>query len=202
MNLVHIPGPAVMGTNTFLLITEGHRAAAIDPAAPAERYRRELAAHGAALKAIFLTHGHYDHVGAAVRLAADTGADIYLDPADVKGDRLFPLSWQDAAFKPYPAGGTMALDELSFRFWHTPGHTPGSWCIYVEGLLFAGDTLFAGSCGRVDLAGGSREEMQASMALLKNLPLPDATRVFPGHGSFTTLGAERENNPYLQGLWL
>ena len=79
-------------------------------------------------------------------------------------------------------------------------HTPGGHCIYVEGLLFSGDTLFAGSCGRVDLDGGAPAEMRASLRLLKGLPLPDDTRVFPGHGAFTTLGEERRTNPYLAGL--
>lgn len=197
MQLIHIPGPAMMGTNTFLLITESGHAAAIDPAAPAQRYLAELAQRKATLRMIFLTHGHYDHVGAAKELAVRTGADVYLDHADLMGDRLFPLVQADGPFASYPAKGRLALDELNFRFWHTPGHTPGSWCIYVNGLLFTGDTLFAGSCGRVDLEGGVPEQMQKSLRLLRELPLPDETRVFPGHDAFTTLGEERAYNPYM-----
>ncbi len=200
MELLHIPGPAVMGTNTFLLFTDNGHAVAIDPAAPARRYLDALQAKNAQLRAIFLTHGHFDHVGGAVGLAEAAGAALYLDPADLRGDRLYPLSAADAPFLPYPADGTLTVDELNFRFYHTPGHTPGSRCIYVEGLLFSGDTLFAGSCGRVDLDGGVPAEMRASLRLLKTLPLPDDTRVFPGHGAFTTLGEERRTNPYLAGL--
>lgn len=199
MELLHIPGPVMMGTNTFLLFTEGGHAAAIDPAAPAGRYLDALNEKNAQLRAIFLTHGHYDHVGSAVALARATGAALYLDPRDLKGDRLFPLRAGDADFQPWPAGGALTLDELTFRFYHTPGHTPGSVCIYVEGLLFSGDTLFAGSCGRVDLDGGDPAAMRQSLLLLKNLPLPDDTRVFPGHDRFTTLGEERLTNYYLAG---
>lgn len=201
MELLHIPGPAVMGTNTFLLFTAGGHAVAIDPAGHPQDYLNALTGHDASLSAVFLTHGHYDHVGAVRALAAATGAPVYLDPADLKGDALFPLRAGDADFRPYPADGTLTVDELTFRFYHTPGHTPGSWCIYVEGLLFSGDTLFAGSCGRVDLDGGAPAAMRESLSMLKNLPLPDDTRVFPGHDRFTTLGAERLNNPFMQG-WL
>lgn len=204
MELLHIPGPVMMGTNTFLLFTAGGHAAAIDPAAPAGRYLDALKNKNAQLSVILLTHGHYDHVGGAVELARATGAALYLDPRDLKGDRLFPLRAGDADFKPWPAEGTLALDELTFRFYHTPGHTPGSVCIYVEGegLLFSGDTLFAGSCGRVDLEGGVPAAMRQSLKLLKNLPLPDDTKVFPGHDRFTTLGEERRTNYYMAGLGL
>ena len=81
----------------------------------------------------------------------------------------------------------------------TPGHTPGGVVIACGDRLFSGDTLFAGSCGRVDLPGGSPAEMQRSLALVADLPLPDETTVYPGHESFTTLGQERRSNPYLMG---
>lgn len=204
MELLHIPGPAILATNTFLLVTGGGHAAAIDPAAPARFYLDALREKNAQLSDIFLTHGHYDHVGGALELAKATGAALYIDPQDLRGKRLYPLRAGDADFKPWPAEGTLALDELTFRFYHTPGHTPGSICIYVEGegLLFSGDTLFAGSCGRTDFEAGDPAAMRQSLALLRDLPLPDDTRVFPGHDRFTTLGEERRSNPYMAGMYL
>ena len=90
---------------------------------------------------------------------------------------------------------------MTFRIWRTPGHTPGGVCLHTGNLLFCGDTLFAGSCGRVDLPGGDTAAMRRSLALLAGLPLPDATQVLPGHGELSTLGQERDTNPYLQGQW-
>ena len=121
-----------------------------------------------------------------------------MDPADAQGSQMFPLASSDQG---YPVSGEFTIDDLTFRCWHTPGHTPGSWCLWCDGVLFSGDTLFAGSCGRVDLPGGSARQMQASLSLLANLPLPDETTVCPGHEDFSTLGRERRTNPYLLGDW-
>lgn len=199
MQLLAIPGAAPLYTNTFLLLTEAGHGIAIDPAGEPQEYLDALARNGAALTHILLTHGHYDHVGAVRELKRKTGATLFLDPADRRGDAMFPLSSADEG---YPADGRLTVDELELQLWHTPGHTPGSWCIYCQGALFSGDTLFAGSCGRVDLPGGSAQQMRRSLSLLANLPLPDETRVYPGHESTTTLGRERKTNPYLLGEWL
>ncbi len=198
MELLSIPGPSPLWTNTFLIFTQTGHAIAVDPAASAQRYLDALAGHNAALTHILLTHGHYDHVGAVEELKRRTGAQVWIDPADAQGNSMFPLRGGDAA---YPAQGTFTIDELEFRCWHTPGHTKGSWCFWCGGHLFSGDTLFAGSCGRVDLPGGSAQQMRQSLSLLANLPLPDETRVYPGHESFTTLGQERRTNPYMLGEW-
>ena len=98
-------------------------------------------------------------------------------------------------------GRQVQIDELPLTVCHTPGHTPGGVCIACYGLLFSGDTLFAGSCGRTDFPGGSMQEMGKSLSLLAELPLPDATKVLPGHGEFSTLGQERRSNPYMNGAW-
>ena len=111
---------------------------------------------------------------------------------------MFPLASADAA---YPADGRLTVDELTFTVWRTPGHTPGSVCLYCNGYLFSGDTLFAGSCGRTDLPGGSTADMRRSLSLLAELPLPADTRVLPGHGEDTTLGEEKRHNPYMMGAW-
>ena len=134
-------------------------------------------------------------------LRRDTGARVYMDPADALGTDLYPLT-PDLIDSPWPAQGRLDVDELAFTVWHTPGHTPGGVCLYAEGCLFSGDTLFAGSCGRMDLPGGSMAELQKSLAAIAALPLPDETRVLPGHESFSTLGEERRHNPCLRGeLW-
>lgn len=201
MELMHIPGPWPLFTNSFLLFTAAGHAVAIDPAAGPELYRKAAAEHGAQLSHILLTHGHYDHVGAVAALRRDTGARVYMDPADALGTDLYPLT-PDLIDSPWPAQGRLDVDELAFTVWHTPGHTPGGVCLYAEGCLFSGDTLFAGSCGRMDLPGGSMAELQKSLAAIAALPLPDETRVLPGHESFSTLGEERRHNPCLRGeLW-
>ena len=196
MKLIHIPGPSPLYTNTFLIITAAKHAIAIDPAAPAARYLEAAKKEGAVLTHIFLTHGHYDHVGAVETLKKQTGAVVYLDPADCKGNTLFPLKTADAS---YQDNGELRVDELTFKTWHTPGHTKGGWCLYCDGYLFSGDTLFAGSCGRVDLEDGSAQEMMESLSKLAELPLPDETKVLPGHEGFSTLGEERRHNPYMRG---
>ena len=96
-------------------------------------------------------------------------------------------------------GDKVTVGDMEFDVMETPGHTVGSICFIGKDIIFSGDTLFAGSCGRVDLPGGSAADMQRSLALVADLPLPDETTVYPGHESFTTLGQERRSNPYLMG---
>lgn len=200
MKLIHISGPWPLCTNTFLVLTDAGHGVAVDPAAPVESYTKALAENHAELTHIFLTHGHYDHVGAVEALVAQTGAVVYIDPADRQGSQMFPLKPQMDC-RAWPQNGELQVDELTFRIWHTPGHSPGSVCIGCGGLLFSGDTLFAGSCGRVDLPGGSPAQMRQSLSLVAALPLSDETQVLPGHEGFSTLGQERKSNPYLLGDW-
>ena len=200
MNLKHITGPWPLCTNTFLLITAGGHGIAVDPAADPACYLAPLEQAGAKLTHIFLTHGHYDHVGAVAALRRRTGAKVYMDAADAKGDQMFPLT-PDLVDCSWPQDGVLTVDELTFRLWHTPGHSPGSVCLACGDKLFSGDTLFASSCGRVDLPGGDPAQMRRSLSMLAALPLPDETEVLPGHESFSTLGRERRSNPYLLGEW-
>ena len=173
MKLIHIHGVWPLYTNTFLLITAAGHAVVVDPAAEAETYLAQLKENNATLTDIFLTHGHYDHVGSVAALKKATGAKVHMDLADAKGDQMYPLT-PDLIDAPWPAGNSeYQVDELTFRIWHTPGHTPGGVVIACGDRLFSGDTLFAGSCGRVDLPGGSPAEMQRSLALVADLPLPD-----------------------------
>ena len=103
--------------------------------------------------------------------------------------------------KNWPANNELNIDGLTFKIYHTPGHTQGSVVLNCGNLLFSGDTLFAGSCGRTDMPGGSMRQMQESLSLLANLPLGDDTQVLPGHESFSTLWQERRTNPYIDGGW-
>ncbi|MBE5036352.1 MBL fold metallo-hydrolase [Subdoligranulum sp. DSM 109015] len=198
MNLIHITASAPLFTNTFLILTRADHGIVIDPAADASVYLRRIEQENARLTHILLTHGHYDHVGAVVELQQKTGAAVYVQPEDTNKAPMFPLPSIGQA---YPEDGILKIDELEFHIWRTPGHTPGSVCLYCDGVLFSGDTLFAGSCGRVDLPGGSAADMRNSLSLLAKLPLPGDTKVLPGHEYFSTLGEERRHNPYLLGEW-
>lgn len=194
MPAYHLTGPAPYFTNCFVLTTAQGHAAVIDPAAPAGQIAQVLEKSGAQLTHILLTHGHFDHVYSLAELCDTWRCQVYLDPADAKGSAQLPV---DFATLPYRDGGALQLDELTFTTWHTPGHTPGSWLLFCEGLLFCGDTLFAGSVGRTDLSGGDAAAQKKSLAKIRALPLPDDTQVLPGHGPFSTLGEEKKSNPYL-----
>lgn len=200
MNIQHIHGVPPLYTNTFLIVTNEKHGILIDAAAEPGVYLKALDEADATLTHILLTHGHYDHVGAVAALKKATGCKVYMDKADAQGSQLLPLT-PDVVTDEWPADGKLQIDELSLTVCHTPGHTPGGVCIVCYGLLFSGDTLFAGSCGRTDFPGGSMQEMGKSLSLLAELPLPDATKVLPGHGEFSTLGQERRSNPYMNGAW-
>lgn len=196
MKVQHILGAAPLYTNTFLLVTEQKHGILIDAAAEPDTYKKALAEQGATLTHILLTHGHYDHVGAVVALRRETGCKVYLDPADALGDALYPLKASDVD-EAWPASGSLTIDELTFTIYHTPGHTRGSVVLALGKLLFCGDTLFAGSCGRTDMPGGSGIQMQQSLSMLAESDLRNDMQVLPGHGEASTLGRERLSNPFM-----
>lgn len=200
MKIQHIPGLPPLYTNTFLIVTDAGHGILVDAAAAPRTYLDALQRENAVLTHILLTHGHYDHVGAVAALREQTGCKVYMDPADAAGSQMLPLS-RGLVDENWPEGDELTIDELTFRVYHTPGHTPGSVCLQCGGLLFSGDTLFAGSCGRTDLPGGSMAQMQKSLSMLAALPLADETQVLPGHEAFSTLGRERRDNPCLNGAW-
>ena len=200
MKIQHIPGLPPLYTNTFLIVTDAGHGILVDAAAAPRTYLDALQRENAVLTHILLTHGHYDHVGAVAALREQTGCKVYMDPADAAGSQMLPLS-RGLVDENWPEGDELTIDELTFRVYHTPGHTPGSVCLQCVGLLFSGDTLFAGSCGRTDLPGGSMAQMQKSLSMLAALPLADETQVLPGHEAFSTLGRERRGNPCLNGAW-
>jgi hydroxyacylglutathione hydrolase len=195
--LLRVTGP--VATNVHVLGDEQTREAiAIDTAIPSLQWiRDELAARDWTLKLIVSTHGHWDHIGDNAAVAAHTGADIAVHPLDRQ--RLLdpqPL-WAPFEIPPsVPAvdlaeGGEIRFGSIRLAVLHTPGHTEGSVCLLDanDGLLLSGDTLFAGSFGRVDLPGGSAEAMVESLDRLRGLD--DQLAVLPGHGPLTTIGRER-----------
>ena len=201
MKVTHILGAAPLYTNTFLIVTDQKHGILIDAAAEPETYKKALAEQGATLTHILLTHGHYDHVGAVAALRRETGCKVYLDPADALGNDLYPLKSSDID-EAWPVSDSLAIDELTFTVYHTPGHTPGSVVLALGKLLFCGDTLFAGSCGRTDMPGGSGIRMQQSLSMLAESDLRDDAQVLPGHGESSTLGPERRSNPFMtEGMY-
>ena len=182
-------------TNCYILRQEASsKCLIIDPGYEAGRILSVLQQKQLEPEAILLTHGHFDHVGAVQDLAAETDCDVYISEADLS---LPPMITNGKLYytHTYPVSGTLNLAGLTIRVLPTPGHTPGSVCLLVGDTMFAGDTLFQGSCGRTDLPGGSWEQIAASLKTLA--ALPGDYRVFPGHGGETTLDRERQSNPYL-----
>lgn len=180
-------------TNCYLVRQAGQtQCVLIDPGYAADFLLDTLNAKELELSAIALTHGHFDHVGAVRDLAAETGCLVYLSgdelslPPAITAGRLY---YTDLYTDRFTAAG------ISFTVLKTPGHTPGSVCLRTGSLLFSGDTLFAGSCGRTDLPGGNPANMRASLRLLA--AIPENLTVYPGHGEATTLDAEKRYNPYL-----
>lgn len=179
----------------------------IDPGDEIEEISAILKKHKLKVKQIVITHAHIDHVGGAMKLRKATGAPILLNQNDYA---LLKMLDVQAAWIGMAAPEKVEIDQslgqddsvtagsLSARVMHTPGHTEGSICLYFapQKLLIAGDTLFAGSIGRTDLPGGSYKKIIASLHD-RVLALPDETTVIPGHGPVTTIGEERESNPFL-----
>ena len=179
----------------------------IDPGDDIEGILALIREHNLQVKQIVVTHAHIDHVGGAMKLRAATAAPILLNQNDFA---LLEMLDAQAAWIGVEPPGKVVIDHslkqadlvkagsLTAEVIHTPGHTEGSTCLYfpAEKKLLAGDTLFAGSIGRTDLPGGSYEKILRSLHG-KVLALPDETIVVPGHGPLTTIGKERESNPFL-----
>ncbi len=188
-----------VGTNVHLLADERTgEAIAIDTAIPSLAWiSEELTTRSWTLKLIVSTHGHWDHIGDNAPLAAHTGADIGVHPLDAHRLTNPQPLWAPFEIPPsVPAvdlaeGGEIRFGSLRLGVLHTPGHTEGSVCLLAadDGLLFSGDTLFAGSFGRVDLPGGDAAALAESLARLGRLD--DSLAVLPGHGAATTIGRER-----------
>ena len=182
----------------------------VDPGDNVPEILSRLQKHGLTLRQIVVTHAHIDHVGGAAQLRKLTGAPVIMNQQDLG---LLGMMQMQAGWLGVPTpevappdasaedGLAVGLAMLPAQVLHTPGHTPGSICLLFhfndQHLLLAGDTLFAGSIGRTDLPGGDGQQILRSLRE-RLLVLPDATRVLPGHGPETTIGEERQSNPFLQ----
>ncbi len=198
-----VVGP--LQTNCYLIADpDSQQGAVIDPGDDPQRITAMIDDHQVEVVAILCTHGHPDHMEAAVQVAAATGLDeIYLHPADIKKMADSTGSQLSSALKPllteYDEGDQIMVGDLTIEVFPTPGHSPGSICLTIPPALFTGDTLFAGGVGRTDLPGGSSAELQASLRRIV-AAFPPETAIYPGHGPTSTLADQLASNPWLTDL--
>jgi hydroxyacylglutathione hydrolase len=189
---------------------QSREALVVDPGDEIGSVLRIVAKHGLTVKAIVITHAHIDHIGGAQKLKQATGAPVYMNLNDAELQKMMPVqaAWlgtptPEAVEIDVPAqdGDQLLVGATEVQVLYTPGHTQGSISLWMpaEGKLVAGDTLFRDSIGRTDLPGGDGRQILRSIHD-KLMPLPDETVVIPGHGENTTIGREKEFNPFLQGL--
>ena len=201
-----VVGP--LGVNCSVLGCEATgQGVVVDPGDDADRILAQVQQHGLKIVAIINTHGHFDHVGANRQLTQATGAPLYIHQADApmlervaKTAAMYGLPGENSPQPDHLLEDGMLIEFGTHRLQviHTPGHTPGGCCLYLEpeNKLIAGDTLFADGVGRTDLPGGSHQQLVASIKT-RLFILPDQVQVYPGHGPTTTIGHEKRHNPYL-----
>lgn len=194
--------------NAYLVIDRASRdAAMVDPGDDADRLIEAVEQANVRLRAIWLTHAHFDHVGAVRALRTRFGVPVFLHEEDVPMFEAGPFqaaSWglpfdgDEVPAERFTEGQGLRLGELSFTVMHTPGHSPGHVTLHGHGIALVGDCLFAGSIGRTDLPMANGPAMEQSLERI--VALPPETRVLPGHGPATTVGEERRSNPYIREL--
>lgn len=195
----------IFGENTYIIIDDAtERSAVIDPGYIDDEVRETIRA-SERLEFIFLTHAHGDHIAKLpeyrkefpdAELVADSAEKPLVTSSDVNGSgHITGRKIEDNADIYVNDGDSVMLGETKLSFIHTPGHTPGGMCIYGDGKLFSGDTLFWRSVGRTDFEGGSWEDLRASVQKL--FTLPDETIVYTGHGQMTKIGDEKRENPFV-----
>lgn len=200
-----VVGP--LASNCYIVGSEATKEGMIiDPADEAEEILQSIKELGLKISLIVLTHGHPDHVGALKEIKEATGAEVAIHTDDAESLQQQSLGFLFGLSYPAPPPpdrllkdeDSIDIGDLHFGVLHTPGHTPGGICLLGHGVLFSGDTLFNYGIGRYDLPGGDYNELMDSLQT-KLMGLPDETVVYPGHGPETTIGTERQGNPFLQG---
>ena len=198
-------------TNCYIIGSKSSKVGMIvDPSAKATEILDSVKDLGLNIKLIVLTHGHIDHIGAVKEVKEAIGAEMAIHADDTRsisgqGGSLLDMMIPGLSYPAPPPpdrllkdGDSLNIDDLHFQVLHTPGHTPGGICLLGEGVVFCGDTLFNYSIGRYDLPGGNYSQIMNSI-YTKLMTLPDNTIAYPGHGPKTTIGAERQGNPFLRG---
>lgn len=191
-------------TNCYLVSDQNGDAVIIDPGEQPEKIAACLAEEGLDPLAILLTHGHFDHIGGVSALKERYAIPVYIHGEDAEmladaeknGSTAFGLRVPEVSgAQALMDGETVKAGNMTFTLLHTPGHTKGSCCYRAGDALFTGDTLFCGGAGRTDLYGGSWPQLLHSLQRLA--ALPGNFHIYPGHGAFSTLNAERAENPYM-----
>lgn len=198
-----------LGTNCYILGDEKSKeAVVIDPGGDFEDISDQLKKLKLKVKYIILTHGHFDHTGALAQLKKTTGADILIHSADAnmlspneKSQPFFLESGTDpcSADRTLKEGDKIQFGENALEVMHTPGHTSGGISLFIDKMIFTGDTLFCGSVGRTDFPGASYKKLMESIKT-KIMTKNDDCVIYPGHGPESTIGEEKRNNPFLTGV--
>ena len=201
-----VVGP--LASNCYIVSPESNKEGMIiDPGAEAAVILKKVSDLELDIKYIVLTHGHIDHIGAVKEVKEATGAEVAIHADDapaLQGQSFFAEQFGLSFQTPPPpdrllqGGDSIDIGDLHFLVLHTPGHSAGGICLLGQGVLFSGDTLFNFGIGRYDLPGGDYYQLMNSIHT-KLMVLPDETAVYPGHGPSTTIGAERQSNPFLSG---